>query len=148
MKKEERVEEKKKEGRGKERRKNERKDGSGRGRGEERKERTLRERFSGFSARIPTRVRSNRDEEGRQLGAEKGSSGWARVSNRTSASKKDPLLRPYYIVYLSSEPRPIPSFRVLRLPFPCSERARLRRAAALFPRKPDYTPALLPVLGG
>lgn len=63
------MEEKKKEGRGKERRKNERKDGSGRGRGEERKERTLRERFSGFSARIPTRVRSNRDEEGRQLGA-------------------------------------------------------------------------------
>lgn len=59
------MEEKKKQGRGKERRKNERKDGSGRGRGEERKERTLRERFSGFSVRIPTRVRSNRDEERR-----------------------------------------------------------------------------------
>lgn len=35
-----------------------------------------------------------------------GTTSRARVSIRTSAAEKDPLLRPHYIVYLSSKPSP------------------------------------------
>lgn len=100
----------------------------------------LQKPHSGFSARVPP-LRSNRVEERRTGGPEKGGSGWARVSSRTSASEKDPLLRPHYIVYLSSEPpHPFPAALALFLFLPFL-RDRLRRAAALFPCKPDYAPA-------
>lgn len=49
--------------------------------------------------------RGERRSEGRRRATElrkRGTTSRARVSARTSATEKDPLLRPYYIVYLST----------------------------------------------
>lgn len=71
-----------------------------------------------FSAVFRSRSFSRRDRsERRKKGARRvrkmGTTSRARVSIRTSAAEKDPLLRPHYIVYLSSKPSP---FLVLLLP--------------------------------
>lgn len=62
-----------------------------------------------FSAVFPSRSFSRRDtSERRKKRARRvrkiGTTSRARVSIRTSAAEKDPLLRPHYIVYLSSKP--------------------------------------------
>lgn len=72
-----------------------------------------------FSGVFRSRSSSSAEKEGRGGGDEgkppkKGeSTSRARVSARTSATEKDPLLRPHYIVYLSSEPPPFLALRLL-----------------------------------
>lgn len=112
----------------KERRRNERKDGSGYDGGKERRD---RERGSqafplAFGLIVMKKEGGGR---GQPRAPEKESPGWARVSSRTSASKKDPLLRPYYIVYLSSGLHPFLSRSFSFLPFPCCEGDRERESA-------------------
>lgn len=72
--------------------------------------------FRGFSALVPPRARRKKGGVGATRGnpRKKGeSTSRARVSARTSATEKDPLLRPHYIVYLSSEPPPFLVFFLL-----------------------------------
>ena len=70
--------------------------------------------FRGFSALVPPRG----ERRGQQGPRKRGTTSRARVSTRTSATEKDPLLRPYYIVYLSSEPSPILALLVFFLLLP------------------------------
>lgn len=78
--------------------------------------------FGGFplSFLVQGAIRVKEERRGPEESPKMGTTSRARVSTRTSAVEKDPLLRPHYIVYLSSKPPPFLALLLLPPPPPSS----------------------------